>query len=292
MDFLFDQRKMDKDNKPETSRFPEGLGADNKDDLAAVMSLTRLKRTIFQWARDRQRNEAELVRMKDVNSRMRKEMEHIKQLRSDDKKRFQNTISSSEEEIRNLRDRLEVAHSQITQLKTQRQLKVDNLESMLQNHRKETASLKIKLYELSEQRDNVKKKVEDLAARSQIDLDMNISLQKRYNEAAGVIYKNTQSLEEMNGTIENIKQANKQLQSKLQLCEENKTLLESIQKSHQQDAKELISQINHLQTELWKEKQKSNEIQAKLREEILLRKSAKVLANLELSEPSLHKNKR
>jgi len=69
-------------------------------------------------------------------------------------------------------------------------------------------------------------------------------------------------------------------------------LLESIQKSHQQDAKELISQINHLQTELWKEKQKSNEIQAKLREEILLRKSAKVLANLELSEPSLHKNKR
>jgi len=48
-------------------------------------------------------------------------------------------------------------------------------------------------------------------------------------------------------------------------------LLESIQKSHQQDAKELISQINHLQTELWKEKQKSNEIQAKLREEILLR---------------------
>mmetsp|Transcript_9908 Transcript_9908/g.15949 ORF Transcript_9908/g.15949 Transcript_9908/m.15949 type:complete len:204 (+) Transcript_9908:378-989(+) len=183
------------------------------------MSLTRLKRTIFQWARDRQRNEAELVRMKDVNSRMRKEMEHIKQLRSDDKKRFQNTISSSEEEIRNLRDRLEVAHSQITQLKTQRQLKVDNLESMLQNHRKETASLKIKLYELSEQRDNVKKKVEDLAARSQIDLDMNISLQKRYNEAAGVIYKNAQSLEEMNGTIENIKQANKQLQSKLQLCE-------------------------------------------------------------------------
>jgi len=32
-----------------------------------------------------------------------------------------------------------------------------------------------------------------------------------------------------------------------------------------------LMQINHLQTELWKEKQKSNEIQAKLREEILLR---------------------
>jgi len=36
MDFLFDQRKMDKDNKSETSRFPEGLGADNKDDLAGI----------------------------------------------------------------------------------------------------------------------------------------------------------------------------------------------------------------------------------------------------------------
>ena len=177
--------------------FAEGVDSEHAD-IAAIMGLARLKRTVVQWSQDRNRLEEALADARRRLSQGADEALRLQHEKTETERKCAAAVTAAEADSNAAQQKLTTALADNQALKYSLEKKTKTYEAMLSKHREVTATLKIKLYEASEQAELQKKSLQTLESQEQIDRDLIAKLRQRFQTVADVVHRNTKAIVEIN----------------------------------------------------------------------------------------------